>query len=47
MGDERRDEGMWTWIDFYISREKKNEKNIATDVDNSEQLSYSPSRDGL
>jgi len=25
--------GVWTWIDFYISGEKKNEQNIATDVD--------------
>jgi len=24
--------GVWTWIDFYISGEKKNRENIVTDV---------------
>jgi len=28
-----RERGVWTWIDFNISGEKKIEKNISTDVD--------------
>src|SRR6218665_676477 len=28
-----RERAVWTWIDFYIARKKKNENNISTRVD--------------